>query len=421
MIVELGTYILAKNYYSPDIVMLGVAMIAISMITLAYLVSSGVEKISRAKRMLQIEEEKIRAIINFLADGLIMLSRDENVTMINPRAEHILGISSEEALGYKARHKKTKTFSSLNRVLKNTVDIKNFKKLEPIRQEIEIDFPRKRILKIITTPVMNPSGKVLGVVKLLDDITREKEMDTMKTDFVSMASHQLKTPLAILRWNLELLQKMKSNQINFSKNKEIDIVNQSAKTNQDMIEIVNDLLNVSRIEEGRVRLDKKIVSFEKIVSEVAEKLSEKAKLKKISLEFKSSKIPEFRIDEAHIKQAVINLIENAIEYTPANGKISLKIKYPTTKDGRNTKGTQLKNKYATLEIKDSGIGIPEKEIPKLFTKFFRASNASKISVKGTGLGLFICKNIVERHKGKIWVESTLGKGSVFSISLPKEN
>lgn len=222
-------------------------------------------------------------------------------------------------------------------------------------------------------------------------------------ELISIVAHQLKTPLASLKWSLKML---KNQEVGKLTPEQIEFVSKIYEHNEKIITFVNDYLDLTRIEDGEVGYRFQNEAIESLIKELISNLEGQAKEKNInlSLAIPEKPLPKVRIDAFKIRLAIQNLIENAICYTPKGGDVTVLINY----DKMNVE----------ITVRDTGIGIPKKELNSLFTKFFRASNAKKTGAKGTGLGLYITKNIVEKHKGKIWVESREGKGSVFRISLP---
>lgn len=232
---------------------------------------------------------------------------------------------------------------------------------------------------------------------------REELIGKMKSEFINIAAHQLRTPLSIVKWILHMLQE--DSKSNFSK-EERDLLQKGFLTNERMIRLVSDMLNAARIEEGRFGFKFEKASLEKSVSEVIENLMPIAKERKINLRFKKSvdKLPNAYMDSSAIKVVLQNLISNALNYTLPAGIISVYI-------GK-------RDRFLLVSISDTGIGILKDEMNRLFTKFFRGGNAVRMQTSGSGLGLFISKNIVKAHKGKIWTDSTEGVGTTFYFTIP---
>ncbi len=237
------------------------------------------------------------------------------------------------------------------------------------------------------------------VVRFVDQMVR---LNKMKSEFISVASHQLRTPLSAMKWEIELFLSKNKKKLNKDQLGEIQNMNMLAKK---MIHLVGDLLNVAKIEQNRLIVRKQEFNFVKLVQEISKELFPSAQARHIEISFKSkNKRLKIFSDPEKIKMVLENLISNAIKYTTSGGKIEIKI--------------ERKHNYIIFEIKDNGVGIPEEQIDQVFSKFFRSDNAVRYQTEGTGLGLYIAKNIVEQSGGEIWFQSIENIGSVFSFSLP---
>jgi signal transduction histidine kinase len=228
----------------------------------------------------------------------------------------------------------------------------------------------------------------------------------MKTEFVNIVSHQLRTPLSIIKWSLNLITEKNKQDFNESSLEQLEIIKQS---NQRMTDLVNDLLDVARIEQNRLGIRPEKTDLSAVVQELIKGYAALAKASniKISLEAENN-LPLVWIDRQKIKLVLQNLLENAIQYTKGEGAVEIRLK-------------KQNNQKIRCEIKDSGVGIPKEEQGQIFQKFFRSQNIMKYQTEGTGLGLFIAKAIIEASKGKIGFESQEGKGSVFWIEMPINN
>jgi two-component system sensor histidine kinase VicK len=249
------------------------------------------------------------------------------------------------------------------------------------------------------SPVI-PQRKLVGLER---DITKEKEIDKAKTEFVSLASHQLRTPLSTISWYTEMLLAGDVGKISPPQKKYLEEIYQG---NQRMIELVNLLLNVSRIELGTFKAEPKpiyvITLFESILDEQKVKIANKKLI--ITKNFNKS-IPVFLIDPNLFVIVFQNLLNNAIEYTPDGGRIETSISFNDSKT-------------ILIKVSDTGYGIPKYQQDKIFTKLFRADNVKKKDTKGTGLGLYIAKSIINNMGGEIWFESEENKGTTFYVTLP---
>jgi signal transduction histidine kinase len=234
------------------------------------------------------------------------------------------------------------------------------------------------------------------VVKSLSYIA---QINQLKSEFVSIVSHQLRAPLSSLRWALEVFLKTDPSE---NQKKYLKLMQES---NERMLRLVNDLLNVSRIEQGRLSLRKEKINLAKIIKEVIKEFHFLAKASNVEISFrKEGDLPPVLADEDKIRMVIQNLLSNALQYSRGRGEITIRL--------RKQKDNLL------FEISDTGVGIPKKQQKRIFEKFFRANNVLKYQTKGTGLGLFIAKAIIDNSGGKIWFKSKEGKGSTFYFTLP---
>lgn len=232
---------------------------------------------------------------------------------------------------------------------------------------------------------------------------REENLSKLKSEFVSIVAHQLRTPLSAIKWAMALFEEAKPNMPLEQK----DLINKMGASNERMIRLVNDLLDAARIEEGRFVYNRTKTSFATILGPILESVEPKAKIKNVQVIKKQPKetLPPIAVDVEAMGLVLQNLIENAIHYTMSEGKVEIS----AIKSGANS---------LLVSIEDTGIGIAKEEKERIFTKFFRGTNAIRLETEGSGLGLFIVKNIVEAHGGKIWFESAEGKGTTFHFTIP---
>jgi signal transduction histidine kinase len=265
---------------------------------------------------------------------------------------------------------------------------------------ISKNYDNPEILIIIESLVVS-IVMIIGtaIVRFVDQIIR---LNKMKSEFVSVASHQLRTPLSAIKWEAELLLTKLKKGLN---TKQLENVNSIYSLNQKMIRLVNDLLDVARIDQNRLIVRKKNFDFLKVVEFILSELSSLVKKRNVEIKWNVKKnLPLVFGDPDKIKLVIENLVNNSIKYTTSNGKVEIKI--------------FKKDNFLMFEIKDNGVGIPEDQHKRVFEKFFRSDNAVKYQTEGTGLGLYIAKNIVEQLDGKIWFQSIENVGSVFGFSLP---
>lgn len=343
-------------------------------------------------------EDRTRLLLNSLVDGIIILDREGQPILMNRPAEKILGIKEREALNLKF----TAGFSpesqqTLSQVIAAGQNLGDFSAID-----IQISKPNLAILQIITTPIKQ-KDELLGKIKILRDITREKESDKMKSELISIVSHQLRTPLSAVKWSVKMILDGDAGKIT---REQKTILAKGYRSNERMIHLVNDLLNVSSIEKGRFQYKFMPTSLEDLIERLINEFSYSLEEKNMTLKFKKPQkpLPKVKVDSSKIYIVLQNILSNAVNYTPSGGEIEIKMR--------------PQKSFMEVSIKDNGMGIPRDQQHRLFTRFFRADNAVRMQTEGSGLGLFIAKNIIENHQGKIWAKSEENKGSTFYFTVP---
>ncbi len=340
------------------------------------------------------ERNKTLAIINNFADGLLVFDKENKLLLANPQAETFLKIKTDEITG--------KSFSELTQYsnFKPFIDLLGREIKGIFRKELSI----KENLILETSTVSMISGEEkLGTLVILHDVTREKTIEKLKTEFVSLAAHQLRTPLSAIKWTLRMILSGDLGEIN---QEQKEFIEKADINNERMIVLINDLLNVTRIEEGRYVFKLVPCQYGEILDSAINNLKEKIAHRKVKLELKTPDKKDLliNVDKEKMIMVIQNLIENAINFSPPGSTVKVMLSFDESD--------------MTFSVKDFGIGMPVNQQSRIFTKFFRGSNAMKIDVGGTGLGLFIAKNIIEGHGGKIWFESEENKGATFYFTLP---
>jgi signal transduction histidine kinase len=233
--------------------------------------------------------------------------------------------------------------------------------------------------------------------------SKEGKLGSLQSDFVNLTSHQLRTPLSGMKWLLELLQKSDTGNLN---KKQKEFIEKIYTSNERMIALVNDLLEVSRIESGKAKLYLQPVDLTAIIRAIIKEKEKDVKRKKLQVTFTTEQepFPLVQTELNKIKQAVGNLITNAITYTPEQGQITIDLR--------------VQDSTVLSRISDTGIGIPKDQQPMIFSKFMRGSNTLEFETTGTGLGLYISKSFIEASNGRIWFKSEEGKGTTFYFTLP---
>lgn len=367
------------------------------------------ERLKDSYKRLAVEQQRDEAILQGMGEGLIATDEHGRVLLINHIGAEYLRIENiKSAIGKPLQDiyqlfdadavDNSKPIADKDRPI--FVAISTGEQVNNVLAFYKSD-GTKALLDITATPI-KLDGKVVGAISILRDVTKEKEIDRMKTEFISLASHQLRTPLSAIKWFTEMLisgdaGELTPDQQEFAKN--ID------ESTTRMIALVNALLNISRIESGRIMIDPKPTDLRELVSGIVNDLKGKTEEKKQTLIISvHDDLPKINLDPRLIGQVYLNLLTNAVKYTQEGGEISVFI--------------SRKDDQIISQVTDNGYGIPKEQQGHIFQKFFRAANAVKVETDGTGLGLYLIKSVVESSGGKIWFESEEGKGTTFWFSIP---
>lgn len=354
-----------------------------------------------------IERQKMEAVMNSMGDAVFALDKDRNIILINPIAALLVGEEKNKIIGKKYNEVFKFVLEKEKTEITNFIDeVYTQGKTTSISDQTVLENKNGVFTAVSDSaaPIKDETGKVVGCVVIFRDVTKERKIDRAKSEFVSVASHQLRTPLSAIKWFLELLISGVAGQLSDEQKHYVTQVNDS---NDRMIKLVNELLNASRMETGNITLKQKTVNLNSIVKEAYDELMIKVTEKKQKLILETKGKLKVNTDPILLRQIINNLVTNANRYTPPGGKITIK--------------TYKKNSMAVFEVKDTGYGIPENQKDKLFSKFFRADNIITKQTDGTGLGLYIAKSAIETLGGKIWYESKENVGSTFYFSLPLVN
>lgn len=366
------------------------------------------ENLKTERARLAEEKAKADAFLENIGEGVIVVDRDERVITVNRAAEEMLGIRKESEKGKKyfavweaqdsdgntlapENRPMTSAFAGGKKVISSTLNPLFFVRKDASR------FP----VAIAASPVIM-DGQVIGAIVVFRDISREYDVNKTKSEFISVASHQLRTPLTGIKWFAELLRKKEK----ISPAQE-NYLRQIEASNERMIRLVDDLLNVSRIETGqKYAIVLRKVDMAALIREAVKEAAISGAARKVKLKLTRDfpkKLP-VNADEDKMRQVFQNLVDNAVKYSKVGGLVAI--------------GCTQNKSEAVFYIRDGGIGIPRDQQHRVFQKFFRAGNAIAVHTGGTGLGLYIARAIVEGHGGKIWFESEENKGATFYVSLP---
>jgi two-component system sensor histidine kinase VicK len=359
-------------------------------------------------------------ILEAIQDGVVMVGHDNTIQLFNPAAATISGWLAEEAIGldYQSVLKLVDPKGQPIPIQGNPF-AQSINAAQSVRDNnllLMAKTGKSIAISLIVSPVFDKNGRAGdGVVGVFRDISKEKEEEAHRSDFISTASHEMRTPLAAIEGYLALSLNQKTAIIDDHAKRYLEKASASTKH---LGELFRDLLTSSKAEDGRLINYPAVVEIGEILEQVSEASKFHAKEKNLALNYiisadqASSAGKAVRplyytyVDPNRIREVFQNLIDNALKYT-MNGQIDVRL----TGD----------NSIIQIQIKDSGLGIAVEDIPHLFQKFYRVDNSTTRTVGGTGLGLFICRKIVELYNGRIWVESEIDKGSIFFINLPRLN
>ncbi len=372
-------------------------------------ITDQADQLGRMLQAQQAEAAKSRAILESIADGVLVLDHNGRVLLVNPAAEELLGFSALALQGEHFRHMLGLGETETDRELAQALYAELRQRLEapmgdPIRTQVST--PRlaagKRVLAVTIAPLITELGGAPGLVAALRDISREAEVERLKNEFISTVSHELRTPMTSIKGYTDLLFLGMAGGLSDAQRSFLQII----KSNADRLTaLVNDILDISRIETGRIRLTIESLDLGNIISQVVRAFQEQYREKGVGLEWEEPEgLPQVRGDADRVTQILNNLLANAWQYTPSGGHVSVRLH---ERDG-----------FLQVDVADTGIGIAAEDLPRVFDRFFRADHPVVQEAGGTGLGLAIVKMFVEMLGGEIWAESELGVGSVFSFTLP---
>ncbi len=359
-------------------------------------------RMEREERLLEVAFEKTRmnTIVNAITDGVLVVNKDGLAVLFNPAALRFLnipGLAVEEYI-------LDKLHPEIITLIKKFLDEDSAEE-KSYTAQIELKPNREFFIEATASAVWHPENNVAGVVVVFKDITELKKIEFVKSQFVSMVSHELKAPIAAVYGFLKLFN---DHSIQLSEEQRKDYENRSMVRLDGLLKMVNDLLDISRMEMKTVHREIKRVCLPEIITSILELFQVDIRNKGLQVFFdKDQSAHCINADADEITRLLTNLISNAIKYNREQGIINIRL-------------FQTEN-YLVTEIKDSGIGLKTEEREKLFTEFFRAKNEKTKNISGTGLGLSIVKRIVDSYSGKIEVESEYGEGTTFKVFLPAIN
>lgn len=352
---------------------------------------------------LTLEKNKMEAVLMSIANGVVVCDNFDNVILINNQAQKLLEVNYNEILNTKIQlycdSNGELCFKEKIEIFKDTpLDIMETK---PLDFNIEVD---KRVIKAVMSPMFSRNKDYVGYIIILIDVTKETEMDKIRSNFISNVSHELRTPVTVLRSYIDTLYNF-GNDFDYNTQKEfIGVMNEEIiRLNR----LVNDILDFSRLESNNVKLEKKVMNVSTIIENCVNSVQVLAQEHNLTFSImKEPDLPDVPLNEGSIERALKNILSNAIKYSPDNGRIKIRAERARMGD------------FVEVSVEDQGSGIPEEYQSKIFDRFFRIENNTH-TIKGTGLGLHLVKISIEKHHhGQVFVESKLNEGSTFGFRLP---
>lgn len=354
----------------------------------------------RERNLLELANEKSRTqtIIHCMGDGLLVTNRDEQVVFCNPAGRRLLGVKRPIQVGEPIAHMTNDP--ELLSLVEAAMNLKEGQ--EMASKELVARMPNDPALMANCAPVKDEKNQTIGVVTVLRDITELKELDKAKSTFVSMVAHELRAPLAAIEGYLDVILEGVGGD---DPQKMHRILERSRERTRGLLALINDLLAISRMQAGRLAKEKEKLPLGILLKEIAELMKGEALGKKVTIEMAvPDDLPLVQANREDVTRVFTNLLDNAIKYNHHGGRVFLR--------------AGADDAFVRVEVHDTGIGIPKKDVAHLFDEFYRVKSKETRAITGTGLGLSIAKKIVEGHNGHIEVESRLHQGSTFRVLLP---
>ena len=355
--------------------------------------------IENARLFAQVEakQQQTQAIIQYMADGLLLIDHRGVIVTCNPALCMLLGMHSGEIVGQKVDS--PNLHPNLASITATTTQRA---RTGVLAKEVTLNMPRPKILQIFSTRMIGDNRQPIGEVRVVHDVTRERELEQLKDEFMSTISHELRTPLFSIQGFVQILLENNEDLDPATHDEFLTII--QAQTMQ-LSEMVNNLLDASKLDEGRMKFDQKPVDILAVIHQTMLKLRGFAHQQKVELLPKlPAALPTILGDQVRLEQVLTNLVGNAIKFTPEGGRVIVSASTP--KDS------------VLVEVKDNGVGIPREAQDRIFSRYYQVDDEEGSSRRGSGLGLYIAQKIVQGHGGRIWVESELAQGSTFRFTLP---
>jgi len=361
------------------------------------------EEMGAMLRAQQIEAVKTQAILEGIADGVMVADARDHVILFNAAAERIFEVRRQQALGRRLDEMLglygSQALTWMERIRAWRESPETYDSGDYLAERLTME---EKVVSIHLSPVISPAREFLGTVAVLRDITSEVAADRAKTEFVSMVSHELRTPMTSIKGYVDLMLMGGPGALNETQKHFLEVI----RTNTDRLtDLVNDLLDISRIETGKIVLHRKAIEVRSVIDEVVQSILPKVEEKGLTIEvIAPEKLPKAWGDRSRVHQIITNLVGNAYKYTPTGGRVTV---YAYVRHG-----------MLCVAVQDTGIGISEEDQQKIFDRFYRVDDPLVQSEAGTGLGLAITTSLIHMHGGEISVESKPGQGSIFTFTLP---
>ncbi|WP_336788010.1 two-component system histidine kinase PnpS [Paenibacillus sp. MMO-177] len=361
---------------------------------LGHAINAMAESLEVQMTRIRQNESQLESVLDNMINGVMMIDPAGKILLMSRRAGELLGISSGELVG--RNYAEAKQQYELSQLIQEALEGR-----EHIREEITFYFPEERLLELNLVPIHQENQEFSGVLLVLADVTAIRRLERMRSEFVANVSHELKTPIAAVKGFAETLLGGAVNDEETARSFLQIIYDESDRLNR----LIGDILALSKIESKRVPLYFSPVEMDSFMTKTVTMMEPEAAKKSIKLQLEMEHGLYVEADEDRLRQIMMNVIANGVNYTPEGGKVSVNI-------------ASIDEDHIRIQISDTGIGIPKKDLPRIFERFYRVDKARSRSSGGTGLGLSIVKHLVELHKGTIAVTSTVGVGSTFVIELP---
>jgi PAS domain S-box-containing protein len=356
----------------------------------------------KSLRDIATEKSKIKTIINCMGDGVLVCDRDNFVVLSNPATCRMLRIPESSLTGNFLLQ--CNLHPELAKTIEESLKTKDLN-YTSVSQELNIGDSGEAFIRAHTAPVRDDRGETMGSVTVLQDISHLKELDKMKSEFIAMVAHELRAPIAAVEQQLTVILNKMAGDVT---QKQEQLLSRAKERTKGLLTLIKDLLDLSKIEAGKMVQYKEPISLQEVIQKVVDLMRAEADAKKLDLQFSTSlQIPLIQADRNSMEGIFTNLISNAIKYTPEGGKVWVTLR---EEDG-----------FVRASVSDTGIGIKQEDLPRIFDKFYRVKTVETRQIVGTGLGLSIVKSIVDAHLGSISVESEEGGGTTFTVLLPKES